>query len=90
MPQQTRERDIGSHYGIHNSVSCDLPQTTSFQEPTVLQAQESIAAQGMLEQQELGQGWSYGIYVPPDHLPPSLSLRDSTQFQEPAAALHAQ
>ncbi|KAM1529205.1 hypothetical protein ACFX1Z_018440 [Malus domestica] len=95
MPQQTRERDIGSHYGIHNSVSCDLPQTTSFQEPAVLQAQESIAAQGMLEQQqqqqqELGQGWSYGIYVPPDHLPPILSLRDSTQFQEPAAALHAQ
>ncbi|KAM1426117.1 hypothetical protein EV2_018902 [Malus domestica] len=68
----------------------------NFQEPAALypalQAQEVIAAQGMPEQQqqELGLGWSYGNYVRPDHLPPVLSLRDSTHFQEPAAALHAQ
>ncbi|KAB2596168.1 54S ribosomal protein L12 [Pyrus ussuriensis x Pyrus communis] len=42
------------------------------------------------QQQENGLGWSYGNYVPPDHLSPVLSLRDSTQFQEPAAALYAQ
>ncbi|KAM1630434.1 hypothetical protein FF1_018432 [Malus domestica] len=96
MPQQTREQGIGSHYGIRNSVFCDLPPFTSFQEPAALypalQAQEVIAAQGMPEQQqqELGLGWSYGNYVRPDHLPPVLSLQDSTHFQELAAALHAQ
>ncbi|TQD70509.1 hypothetical protein C1H46_043951 [Malus baccata] len=96
MPQQTPERGIGSNYGIRNSVFCDLPPFTSFQEPAAsyaaLQTQKAIAAQGMPEQQqqELGLGWSYGNYVPLDHLPPVLSLRDSTQFQEPDAALHAQ
>ncbi|KAM0970340.1 hypothetical protein ACFX2J_018241 [Malus domestica] len=45
-----------------------------------LQAQEAV--QGMPEKQELGLGWSYGNYVPPDLLPPIPSLRGSIQFQE--------